>query len=181
MEHTQTMVADAKQQAQALRKAGLELLAEMYAAEHDLNKEMVLQQLLWHEQMTLIFRKLGYHVSGKTYAPLKKLLSPDNPTNLDNTMWTGILEAEAIWEALLEQGWMHFSQAKDTSFALGPIANKIGPFKFNEYSKQIVKGTFKIESLTNSVEVIDIVEAMSYVIWKMFCLWFRIIIIQSQI
>ena len=113
--------------------------------------------------MTLIFRKLGYHVSRKTYAPLKKLLTPDNPTNLDNTMWTGILEAEAIWEALLEQGRMHFSQAKDTPFAFGLIANKIGPFKFNEYSKQILQGTFDIESLTNSVEVIDIVKAMRYI------------------
>ena len=46
MEHAQTMVADAKQQAQALRKAGLELLTEMYATEHNLDKEMVLRQLL---------------------------------------------------------------------------------------------------------------------------------------
>ena len=85
MENAQTMVADAKQQAQALQEAGLELLTETYAAEHDLDKEMVLRQLLWHEWMTMIFRKLGYHVSGKTYDPLKKLLIPDNPTNLDNT------------------------------------------------------------------------------------------------
>ena len=102
-------------------------------------------------------------MSGKTYAPLKKLLTPDDPTDLNNTMWTGILEAEAIWEALLEQGQMHFSQAEDTPLALGPIANKIGPFEFNEYSKQILQGTFDIESLTDSVEVIDIVKAMSYV------------------
>ena len=46
MEHTQTMVADAKQQAQALQEAGLEILVEMYAAEHALNKVMVLRQLL---------------------------------------------------------------------------------------------------------------------------------------
>ena len=102
-------------------------------------------------------------MSGKTYDPLKKLLIPDDPTNLDNTMWTGILEAEAIWEALLEQGRMHFSQAEDTPFASGPIADKIGPFEFNKYSKQILQGTVNIESLTNSVEVIDIVKAMSYI------------------
>ena len=41
MEHAQTMVADAKQQAEP-SEAGLELLAETYAAERDLNKETVL-------------------------------------------------------------------------------------------------------------------------------------------
>ena len=46
MENAQTMVADTKQQAQALQEAGLELLAETYAADHDLNKETVLRQLL---------------------------------------------------------------------------------------------------------------------------------------
>ena len=135
----------------------------MYAAEHALDKVTVLRQRLRHEQMMMIFKKLGYHVSGKTYIPLKKLLNPDDPTDLDNITWTGILEAEAIWEALLEQGQMHFSQAEDTAFALKPIADKIGPFEFNEYSKQILQGTFDIESLTKSVEVIDIVKAMSYV------------------
>ena len=42
-------------------------------------------------------------LSGKTYDLLKKLLIQDDPTDLDKTTWTALLESEAIWEALLEQ------------------------------------------------------------------------------
>ena len=162
METAELMVTDVKQHASTLHETGLQLLAEQYAAEHNVSKEMALKQLLCKECLTQIYQILGYHISGKYYDPLKWLLIPDNPTDPDNTTWTALLEAEAIWEALLHQGHAHFSQALDTPFATGPIADRVGPFKQNEFSDQILQGTFDINLLTNSVEVCDIIKSMQY-------------------
>lgn len=156
------MIAEAKQNAATLREAGLQLLAEQYAEEHSITKATALKQLLRKERLSQIYRKLGYHISGKYYDPLKKLLIPDDPTDIENTSWTALLEAEAIWEALLHQGKEHFSQASDTPFATGPIADLIGPFEQNEHSQHILHGTFDIDSLTDDIEVRAIVRAMMY-------------------
>ena len=156
------MVTDVNQHASALRETGLQLLTEQYAEEHNASKETALKQLLRKERLSQIYKKLGSHVSGKYYDPLKCLLIPDDPTDPDNTTWTALLKVEAIWEALLHQGRAHFSQASDTPFATGPIADKVGPFEQNEFSDKILQGTFDIDSLTNSIEVRDIVKGMSY-------------------
>jgi hypothetical protein len=109
-----------------------------------------------------MFQKLGYHISGKLAMPLTRLLVPDDPLNPDNTTWTSIVKAEAIWEALLHHGQQHFSQADQTPFIAGPISAYIGPFEFNEYLKQILQGTFNIDSIMEDIEVRDIVKAMCY-------------------
>ena len=71
METTKLMVTDVKQHASAFRETGLQLLAKQYAAEHNINKAMALKQLLCKEHLAQIYRKLGYHISGKYYDPLK--------------------------------------------------------------------------------------------------------------
>ena len=49
-----------------------------------------------------------------------------------------------------------------TPFASGPVANLISPFKFNEYSQQILKGEFDIDSITDDIELCNIVKAMAH-------------------
>ena len=49
-----------------------------------------------------------------------------------------------------------------TPFASGPIVNLIEPLKFNKYSQQILKGEFDIDSITNDIELRDIVKAMAH-------------------
>jgi len=87
-------------------------------------------------------------VGSKVFQALNKLCTSDNPQDLDNTTWTAIAEAQAIWEPLISQGKEHFFQASDTPFLSGPIANLIGLFKFNNYSEQILDGTFDTDLIT---------------------------------
>jgi len=156
------MIRDVRCHARQLRQTHLELRAEEYAKANNTTKEKVVNAILEREQRSQVFRKLGYHIGGKVYNPLTKVLVPDDPTDPQNTSWTAIVEAEGIWEALLQHGKEHFSQAKDTPFVAGPIADHIGPFEFNECSKQILAGTFDVDSIVDNVDVRDIVKAMSY-------------------
>jgi hypothetical protein len=64
-------------------------------------------------------------------------------------------------EALLSHGKEHFSQASNTPFVLGPIAKFLAPQEWNKVSEQILAGTFDINSITDHVNVWDIVKAMS--------------------
>lgn len=109
-----------------------------------------------------MFPILGTHVGGKSVHQLDELWTPDNPQDLNDTTWTSHVRAEAIWEALITQGKLHFSQASDTPFASGPIADLIGPLEYNDYAKQILNGTFDIDSITDDLEVRDIVRAMAH-------------------
>jgi len=156
------MIRDVRNHAHQLRQTHLELRApEEYARVNNTTKEKVVKAILEREQRSQVFRKLGYHIGGKVYNPLTRVLVPDDPTNIQNTSWTAIVEAEGIWEALLQHGKEHFTQANDTPFVAGPIADYIGPFEFNECSKQILAGTFDVERIVDDIEVRDIVKAMS--------------------
>jgi hypothetical protein len=71
--------------------------------------------------------------------------------NIENTTWTAIVECQATFEALIKKGEEHFSQASHTPFASGPVANILGPFKFNKVSQQILCGKFDIDSITDDI------------------------------
>jgi hypothetical protein len=47
-------------------------------------------------------------------------------------------------------------------FATRPITNILGPFEWNEASKQILNVTFNINSITSNVDVRDIMQAMAH-------------------
>ena len=140
----------------------MELLAQEYSEQQNVAKEKVIREMTARERRAGVFRKIGHHIGGKTTNPLTNVLVPDDPTDIDNTTWTSIVESEAIWEALLQHGRHHFSQADQTPFVAGPIAEFIGPYEFNEYSEQILQGTFDVDAITNNIEVRDIVKAMRY-------------------
>jgi len=88
-------------------------------------------------------------------------MDPADCQDSENTTWTVIVEAQAIGEALISQGREHFSQASDTPFASGPVADLIGPL-FNKFSEQILNGTFDIDSITDSIKLRDIIKAMAH-------------------
>jgi hypothetical protein len=77
----------------------------------------------------------------------------NGPQDIDNTTWKSHVEAKVIWEALITHGKEHFSQASDTPFASGPIAEHLGPHEWNEVSQQILEGTFDIDSITDYLDV----------------------------
>ena len=76
--------------------------------------------------------------------------------------WSVIIKKKAIFEALINNSKQHIGQAMPTPFVSGPIANLIGPFNFNEYFQQILRGEFNIDSITNDIELQDIVKAMAH-------------------
>jgi hypothetical protein len=105
---------------------------------------------------------LWTHVEGRVSSTLDEVRTPDNAANLENTTWKAHVHAEAILEALLSHGQEHFSQASNTPFATGPIAKILGPLERNNASKQILNGTFNINSITSNVDIRDIVKAMAH-------------------
>jgi hypothetical protein len=77
-------------------------------------------------------------------------------------MWTAIVACQAIFEALIMNGKEHFSQASDTPFVNGPIAEFLGPFEFNEISQQILRGEFDIDLISDDIQLRAIVKAMAH-------------------
>jgi hypothetical protein len=115
-----------------------------------------------NEREAEIFPLLSIHVGGKTHNQLDEVWTPNNPQCLDDTTWKSHIEDEAIWEALFSYGKEHFSQASNTLFVSGPIAKFLGPHEWNKVSEQILTGTFDIDSITDDINVRDIVKAMSH-------------------
>jgi hypothetical protein len=145
-----------------LRETDLELQAEAEASRNNTTKANVIKAILRREREAGIFSRLRFHISGKSFNQLDELLTPDDPNDVNNCTWTAVVNRQAMWEVLLHQGREHFSQARDTPFATGPIANLIGPFDDNEYSEKILEGNFDIDSLVDSLETRDLVKAMAY-------------------
>jgi len=151
-EMAQQMYSDPKKQATKLREMEQQLTIKEYACTNNMEKAVVVQQMARREKAKSIFQKLSYH-NGKVHTPLKCILVLDDPDDVESTTWTEVVEATAIWEALLNDGREHFSQAADAPFASGPVANLIGPYDFNEHAQAILDGTFDIDSITDNIKL----------------------------
>jgi hypothetical protein len=138
------------------------LLAEEQAAQQNTTTANALKAILKREQDTSIFPLLRSSIKGPMNGSLNKLWTPTDPLDLQNTSWMAIVEKQAIFEALLQNGRKHFSQATDTPFISGPISKHIGPFKFNEYSKQILQGKIDIQSISDDIQLHAIISAMAH-------------------
>jgi hypothetical protein len=171
-----------------IRETDMELRITEAAAKQNMTKEAILKQMLKREPEADILPLLSIHVGGKTRNQLDKVWTPvsNGPQDIDNTTWKSHVEVEAIWEALITHGKEHFSQASDTPFASGPIAEHLGPHEWNEVSpsdtpfasgpiaehlgphewkevsQQILEGTFDIDSITDDLDVQDVIKAMSH-------------------
>jgi hypothetical protein len=156
------MLYTIQEQANTLRETDIELRIEEEATKNNPPKEAILKAILRREREAEIFPLLLIHVGGKTHNQLDEVWTPNNPQCLDDTTWKSHIKAEAIWEALLSHGKEHFSQASNTPFVSGPIAKFLGPHEWNKVSEQLLAGTFDIDSITDDVDVQDIVKAMSH-------------------
>ena len=101
-------------------------------------------------------------MKGTQHTSLDRILTPDNPHDLPNTTWTMVVEAQALYKVLTKAGQEHFSQAANTPFVTGPIADKIGPFADNDYCEAILTGNFDVSTLEAITEVKDIITGMRY-------------------
>jgi hypothetical protein len=108
------------------------------------------------------FCKLGIWMKGQEHVSLDRILIPDDPADLDNTTWTAVLEAQALYEILTNKGQKHYRQASNTPFVTGPIATLIGPFTTNAHCDAILNGTFNFTNIEASVEVHVIIGGMRY-------------------
>jgi hypothetical protein len=148
--------------ARQIRDSFLEDRATHLAETRNMDKAQAIRQLLQAERQALTFRKLGKWLKGREHIQLDRVLTPDTPTDLLNTTWTAVVEAQALYEVLTHDGQTHFHQAADTPFVTGPIADKLGPFADNHYCEAILQGTFDLSNLEATTEVKDIIRGMQY-------------------
>ena len=152
-----------QQNASKIRETFLEDRAEHLAATRDgVTKAVALRQLIAAERSSSIFKRLGIWIKGKEYVTMDRILVPDDPENMEDTTWSSIIEAQALFEVLTKDSQEHFHQAAETPFVSGPIASKIGPFADNDYCDAVLNGTFEFEDLSDRTEVNELIKGMRY-------------------
>jgi hypothetical protein len=127
-----------------------------------MTKAAAVSQLLRTERQCAIFRRLRTWIKGAEHITLDRILVPDDPNSPNDTTWISIVEAQALYEALLTDGQRHFNQAAPTPFVSGPISAKFGPFDDNEYCDEILNGNFDLELMAENLEVSDLIRGMRY-------------------
>jgi hypothetical protein len=145
-----------------LREVDLQLMAEEQAKLHNTSTANALKAILKREQESGMYPLLRHWIRGLQTGSIHELWTLDDPLNVENTTWTALVERQAIFEALIKNGKEHFSQATDTPFATGPVADLIGPFEFNESSQQILRGEFDIDSISDDIQLRSIIKAMAH-------------------
>lgn len=147
---------------QDIWETDLQLLAEEQAAQHNKTTANALKAILICKCDASILPLLYSWIKGPQNGLLDELWIPNDPLDLWNTSWTAIIEKQAIFEALLQNGQEHISQAKDTPFVSRPVAESISTFKFYECSKQILQGEFDIDLISDNIQLHAIVKAMAH-------------------
>jgi hypothetical protein len=156
------LLRQVQQHAKQIRDAFLEDRAEHLANTQNIDKAAALRQLIRAERQSSIFKRLGIWLKGTEHATLDRILTPDDPNDMDNTTWSTIVEAQALYEVLLTAGQEHFKQAANTPFVTGPIASKFGPFADNDYCEAILNGTIDLNAIADTTEVKDLIVGMQY-------------------
>ena len=110
----------------------------------------------------MTFWKLGTWLKGMEYAQLTCVLVPDDTTNLAQTTWTPIVDAQELYQLLTTEGQLHYQQAAETPLVKGPFTEKLGPFDDNEYCNAILHRNFNTNNIANISEVSDILSGMQY-------------------
>jgi hypothetical protein len=151
-----------QQNAKVIRDAFLEDRAEHMEATRNITKADALKQLITAERSSSIFKRLGIWFKGTEFTTLDRMLTPDDPTDLPNTTWTSVIEAQALFEVLTKDCEKHFQQAASTPFVTGPIADRIGPFEDNAYCDAVLDGTFDFDGIADITEVQDFIRGMRY-------------------
>jgi hypothetical protein len=145
-----------------LREADLHLRAAEQAERQNTTTANTIKAILKHEQQASRYPQLWHWVNGASNGAIDELWIPDNPLDLQNITWSALLECQAIFEALIKNGEEHFNQASGTPFVSSLITEYLGPFEFNKYSQQILKGEFDIDSISENIQLREIIKAMSH-------------------
>jgi hypothetical protein len=154
------LLRQVQQNGKHIRNAFLEDRAEHLANTRNIDKATALRQLIRAERQSAIFKRLGIWLKATEYVNLNRILTPDDPTDLENTTWTAIIEAQALYEVLIAHAQEHFKQAANTPFINGPIAAQFGPFADNSYCDAILNGTIDLAAIANTTEVKDLLHGM---------------------
>jgi hypothetical protein len=136
-----------------LREINLQLMAEEQAEKNNTSTANTLKAILRRKQESGMYPLLPHWIRGAQTGSIDELWTPNDPLDFENTSWTAVVEWQAIFEALIKNGEEHFSQGMNTPFATGPVAELIGPFEFNEYSQQILRGKFDIDSISDDIQL----------------------------
>ena len=148
--------------AKQIHDSFLEDWAEHLANTWEIAKVAAVPQILHAECQAITFWKLGTWLKRNEYDQFTWVLIPDNSTDLTNTTWKLIVEAQDLYDILMKEGQLHYHQAAETPLVNGPLAKKIGPFDDNEYWDKILNGNFDTSNLATISEVRDIVSGMRY-------------------
>ena len=148
--------------AKQIRDSFLEDRAEHLADTQNITKEAALRKLIAAERQSSIFKRLGFYLKGDEHVKMNRILVPDDPDDMENTSWSAVVEAQALFEVLTKASQDHFHQAANTPFVSGPIADMIGPFDENAYCEEILNGTFDLSKIEERIEVKDLVRGMRF-------------------
>ena len=148
--------------ARQIRDSFLIDCAKHLAQTRQLTKAQAIQQLLQAELQAVTFRKLCHWLKDNEYHQLTRILTPDNPQDLNTTTWTSITNADDLHDILTKEGQTHYGQATTSPLVSGPIGAKIGPFDDNTYGDDILNGTFDLSDINDMQEVKDIIYGMHY-------------------
>jgi hypothetical protein len=157
-----SLLRKVQKNAKQIRETFLEDRATHLEETRAITKAAALRQLISAERSSSIFKRLGIWFKGKEYTSMDRMLVPDDPEDLQNTTWSSVIEAQALFEVLTKNCQKHFQQAEATPFVTGPIAEKIGPFDDNEYCDAVLEGRFDFEELAECTEVQDFVRGLQY-------------------
>ena len=94
--------------AQQIRDSFLEDCAEHLTSTTEITKAAAVQQILRAECQTMTFQKLGTWLKGMEYAQLTCILVPDDTTNLAQTTWIPIVDAQELYQLLTNEGQLHY-------------------------------------------------------------------------
>ena len=87
--------------AQQIRDSFLIDQVEHLAETRQLTKAQAIRQILQAEQQAVTFQKLGRWLKNNEHHQLTRILTPDNPQDLNTTSWTSIADANQLHDILV--------------------------------------------------------------------------------
>jgi hypothetical protein len=115
IKESSTLLRQVQAKVKTIRESFLEDRAEHLAETQHMTQAAALRQLISAERSASTFKRLGNRFKGKEYLSMDRILISDDPTDLPNTTWSSIVEAQALYEALTAACQEHFYQAAETS------------------------------------------------------------------
>ena len=117
------------------RQEFLNNLAEKYASENKIPKELAIKALMHHEELRELFRHIRIKMKGMRTPQLSEIWTTDEVQ--EKHIITGSREVE---EHLLQRNWSQLRQAANTPFAEGEFADDIRWDGTGDMADRMVEG-----------------------------------------